>query len=173
MPNFIVLSKLIKHILKTATLCCIGIGFTACCQKKQYCGTERIKIAFVGFYRSESRIISLKRYKQWDYSRAIDSADIIYAGNKPYDPSKPDTLWIDEYVPDGLLEDIHHGNDWRLTMPSAGETVLITEINVSDHHYDIINCNDNKSSCENPITNFKVDGSVIDGNVIYITKTFK
>lgn len=168
-----ILLRSTKNILQIAILLGIGLCFTACCQKKRYCSTERVKIAFVGFNRSESRILTLRRYKRWDYSYAIDSADLTYAGNKPYDPSEPDTLWIDEYAPEGLLEDIHHGNDWRLTMPSAGETFLITEINISDRHYDIINCNDNKSSCENPVTNFQINGTVIDGNTFYITKRLK
>lgn len=171
MPNFIALLLSTKNILKVTTLCCISLFFAACCQKKQYCSTERVKVALVGFNRSESRILSLRRYKQWDYSRAIDSADLTYSGNKPYDPSEPDTLWISEYSSDGLVEDIHHGNDWRLTLPSARQTVLITEINISDRHYEIISCTDNKSSCNNPMINFKVDGTVIDGSVIYIIKS--
>lgn len=162
-----------KHILKISAICLIALGFSACCRKKNYCSTERIKIAFVGFNRSESRLLTLKRYIRWQYDKALDSADLVYNGNKPYDPNTPDTLWLSEYVSRGLIEDIYHGNDWQLQMPTARKNYLITDIKIGDHFSDLIDCNDNKSSCENPVTNFMINGDIVDGSIIYISKPLK
>lgn len=132
-----------------------------------------MKIAFVGFNRTESRLLMLKRYKLWEYDKTLDSAQLTYTGDQPYNPNKPDTLWLSEYKSDGLIRDVYHGNDWQITILGASRSYLITEIHQSDHLSELISCTDNKTSCENPMIDFKINGSVTEGNTVYIIKSIK
>lgn len=133
-----------------------------------------MKIAFVGFNRTESRLLMLKRYKLWEYDKVLDSAQLTYAGDQPYNPNKPDTLWLSEYKSDGLIRDIYHGNDWQIIiLGSASRSYLITEINQSEHISELISCTDNKTTCENPMIYFKFNGDITDGSTLYIVKPLK
>lgn len=153
--------------------CFLLTGLSACCTKKEYCGSERIKVALVGFNRTESRLLLLKRNKQWNNDKTLDSAQLTYAGDQPYNPNKPDTLWLSEYRTNGIIRDIYHGNDWHLSIQGTDKAYLFTDIIQSNHISEIISCTDNKTSCENPVISFKVNGNVSEGNTVYLIKTIK
>jgi hypothetical protein len=154
----------IGYIVLTALL----LGGSSCCQKRGYCEPGKLNVAFVGFSRTESRYVMLKRYKIGESKKALDSAQFIYNGTKAYNPAQTDTLMFSEYSTSGVLEGIKTDNDWELTLTSTGHKYKFTSVNNGGPRYEVIKCNGKEAGCVNEIANYTVNDQWREGNTLYI-----
>lgn len=148
----------------------IGILATACCKKRVYCTSGNIDVAFCGFQRSEVRTIVLKRYKIGDYSKALDSAQFIYNGNKPIPTKGKDTLWLSDYTTVGLLKNITADNNWDIYDPYTSKGYLINTITQDGHIFQLEKCSGKETQCFNNVTGFSMNGVWYTTNKLYIQK---
>lgn len=156
-------------------LLAITVSLGACCKKKLYCQTGDMKIAIVGYTRSESRNMIVKRYKSWEHDKALDSGTFIYSGNVPLVVNKPDTLWFSDYKAynNYNIKSITGGNDWAIELPSVRERYLITAMYDDNHRSEMVKCGDNSTTCTAAITQFVVNESWTEGNVLWIRKVLR
>lgn len=145
-------------------------GLSACCKRKFYCKPEALKVAFVGFSRTEIRNITLKRYSENDtgYRKAIDSSQLVYSGNAPVVANKKDTLWLSDYTSNGDLDAIYDGNNWRLLITNLKYDYYITDIADEEHRYDIGGCGDKEKTCTNLIRSISLNGNTSWGTTLYL-----
>lgn len=148
-----------------------------CCKKKLYCQSGNLTIAFVGYLRSESRSISVKRFELGgQFSKAIDSGSFIYGGTQPVNVKKPDTLWFSEYTvatSKYVFTGIKPGNDWQIYLPFLRETYILTGLGDDGNRSMLVKCNDDKTSCTADMANLYVNNVWAEGDTLYIVKTKK
>lgn len=145
----------------------MAASFTSCCKKRVYCNSGDVDFAFVGYERVEARTFVLRRYAAGG-EEPLDSARYVYNGNRP-DTFKVDTLYFSEFTTTDMQMVITAGNDWEVYMPYADKTLKFFEITEADHRFDLVRCDDNKTSCIKPVTGFLLNGQWVNNDMVYLT----
>lgn len=160
------LSFIYSSLFALAALLLIG----SCCKKRVYCASGPLKVAFVGFNRSEITTVILRRYKTGEHQKPLDTAQFQYNGSEPVKLGKKDTLWFSDYYTIGNLSAIQAGNDWDIYIRGTKQTFAFSTIFGEDHQYEMAGCSNSGASCVNNIAHFSINGLWQDGNTIYIWK---
>lgn len=143
---------------------------SACCEKKVYCGSQKLDFAFTGFPRNDIRSFTLRRFAKGDqWGKPLDSALFIYYGNAPVRLT-PDTIPMADYRTISKIDGITTGNDWGIFLPATGELYFITNIFDDNKVSTMARCNDHKTSCTRNIVNYSVNNEWKDGGYAYIAK---
>jgi hypothetical protein len=144
---------------------------SGCCKKKLYCQSGIMKVAFVGYTRSETRSISIKRYELNKHDKAIDSGAFIYDGNRPTVNGKPDTLWLSEYQTGSyIFNGIKPGNDWQIYMPTIRATYMLRGLEDNGHRSILVKCRDEETTCTADLAHYYVNNIWMEGTTLYIKK---
>lgn len=149
------------------------LAATGCCKKKLYCDNGKMNIVISGYSRSESRTVSIKRYKTGDYTKALDSGTLVYNKTLPtLKAGEKDTLLLGDYLSSTYaFTGIKPGNDWLIYLPAVRESYIITTLFTDEHRSELVKCGDNSTRCTAEISHYSVNNQWCDGNVLWIVKT--
>jgi hypothetical protein len=144
-----------------------------CCKKKLYCDNNKMNIVISGYSRSESRSLSIKRYKTGEYTKALDSGTLVYNKTLPaLKAGEKDTLFLTDYISSAYaFTGIKPGNDWLIYLPALRESYLITTILDNEHRSELISCGDNSTRCLADVAHFSVNNQWMDGSTLWLIKT--
>jgi hypothetical protein len=145
-------------------------GLSSCCKKRVYCKAGELKIAFVGYPRSDIRAVSIRRYKTDVFNKALDSAQLNLNVNLPVVPNKKDTIWLSDYSTTGAVKAVTLGNDWNLTLTATGENFRISSIGDQGNLYQIEKCSGKETDCTNGVSHFFSNGVWHESDTYYIQK---
>ena len=149
------------------------LATAGCCKKKLYCQSGKMKVIISGYNRSESRSISIKRYKTGgDYTKALDSGTLVYNKTLPVlKAGQKDTLYLDDYFSSSYaFSGIKPGNDWLIYLPALRESYLITALFDDEHRSELVLCGDNSTTCTMEVTQYTVNNRWMDGNTLWLVK---
>lgn len=161
------------HRVLYIIIACSSISLSSCCKKRTFCSNENLKIAFVGFDRSNIRTVILKRYMVGDKvkNKAIDSAQLVNNSAVVIVAGKPDTVLLSNYsITSGSLHGVSYGNDWVLYLPAINRTLNITDIYDGDNRFVKVPCKDNETKCSNSIKSYAIEGFWVESSSLYIRK---
>ncbi len=162
-----------KRFILAVSLLSTIIGLEACCKKRTYCTADTLKVYFTGFDRASTRTVLLKRYAVTDtrHEHTLDSSFFVYNGTTPLVAGKKDTVFFGDYVAtSGPLTGIYPNNDWVMILTGPGNYYTITTVLDDEHRYDLVRCNDKKSTCQSTVLHYSINGAYKDGNKLYLGK---
>ena len=130
-------------------------------------------IIISGYSRSESRSVSIKRYKTGEYTKALDSGTLIYNKTLPtLKPNEKDTLFLEDYISSSYaFTGIKPGNDWLIYLPAVRESYLITSLYDDEHRSELVKCGDNSTRCTAEVAHFTVNNQWMDGKVLWLIRS--
>lgn len=132
-----------------------------------------MNIVITGYSRSESRSVSIKRYKIGEHEKALDSGTLVYNKTLPtLKAGQKDTLWLNDYFSSSYaFTGIKPGNDWLVYLPAVRESYLITSVYDNEHRSEMVKCGDNSSTCVAEVSQFTVNNLWFNDNTLWLVKS--
>jgi hypothetical protein len=158
-----------KHRLILSLMAAMLVA--GCCKKKLYCQSGSLTVAFVGFTRTESRSVSIKRYERGTTDKAIDSGTFIYNGSQPVVAGKKDTLWLSEYQSSSyVFTGIKPANDWQIYLPFLRLNYHLKDMYDNGNRSTLVKCGDEETTCTAPMAHLVVNDYWMETDTLYIIK---